>query len=199
MCGASRGFPQGLGNQGVLAWRGRGQKSCPLLPDVQAGKLVTGDPQLLFSKGHRPRLVRFGHACVSAQTWLTCPGGPVHSGQTGRAEWKRPALGPKGGASREEVNYRKLGIGAGNRINAGSALDGGCGGAPTAQSSSVELRRVLLVVLQVAWLRGLGGRAAGSPERLQKSRATAAIRRFPKNWATCLKGGGVWHPNGLGF
>lgn len=44
----------------------------------------------------------------------------------------------------QKVNYRKLRIGAGNRINAEVALEGGRAGVPTAQDAAVELQ-VLLV------------------------------------------------------
>lgn len=44
----------------------------------------------------------------------------------------------------EKVNYRKLRIGAGNRINAEVALEGGRAGVPTAQDAAIELQ-VLLV------------------------------------------------------
>lgn len=44
----------------------------------------------------------------------------------------------------QKVNYRKLRIGAGNRINAEVALEGGRAGVPTAQDAAIELQ-VLLV------------------------------------------------------
>lgn len=69
----------------------------------------------------------------------------------------------RGEAGLEEVNYRKLRIGAGNRINAVVTLGRGCGGAPTAQGGSVQLRHVLLVPLPVSWPGGLHSHAAGGP------------------------------------
>lgn len=42
------------------------------------------------------------------------------------------------------MNYRKLRIGAGNRVNAEVALEGGRAGVPTAQDAAIELQ-VLLV------------------------------------------------------
>lgn len=44
----------------------------------------------------------------------------------------------------EKVNYRKLRIGAGNRVNAAVALEGGRAVVPTAQQAAIELQ-VLLV------------------------------------------------------
>lgn len=55
----------------------------------------------------------------------------------------------------EEVNYRKLRIGAGNRINAVVTLGRGCGGAPTAQGGSIQLGHVLLVPFPVSRTGGL--------------------------------------------
>lgn len=69
----------------------------------------------------------------------------------------------RGEAGLEEVNYRKLRIGAGNRTNAVVTLGRGCGGAPTAQGGSVQLRHVLLVLLPVSWPGGLQSHAAGGP------------------------------------
>lgn len=62
----------------------------------------------------------------------------------------------------EEVNYRKLRIGAGNRINAVVTLGRGYGHAPTAQGGSVQLH-VLLVALIVSRTPGLRGWGAGGP------------------------------------
>lgn len=44
----------------------------------------------------------------------------------------------------QKVNYRKLRIGAGNRVNAEVALEGSRAGVPTAQQAAIELQ-VLLV------------------------------------------------------
>lgn len=74
------------------------------------------------------------------------------------------------------MNYRKLRIGAGNRINAVVTLGRGCGGAPTAQGGSVQLGHVLLVPLPVSGTGGFRSRAAGGPS-LAKLREEATVRR----------------------
>lgn len=63
------------------------------------------------------------------------------------------------------MNYRKLRIGAGNRINALVTLGGGSGGAPTAQGGSIQLRHVLLVSLPVPGTGQPRGSTAGGPSR----------------------------------
>lgn len=69
----------------------------------------------------------------------------------------------QGGVGLEEVNYRKLRIGAGNRTNAVVTLGRGSGGAPTAQGGSVQLGHVLLVPLPQPGSGGLRCRAGGGP------------------------------------
>lgn len=65
------------------------------------------------------------------------------------------------------MNYRKLRIGAGNRINAEVALQGGRGGVPTAQDAAVELQ-VLLVGSMPPSTGGFFPRTSGSDDGLQR-------------------------------
>ena len=67
----------------------------------------------------------------------------------------------------EKVNYRKLRIGAGNRINAEVALEGGRGRVPTTQDAAVEFQ-VLLVGSMPASTGRFFPRTSGSDDRLQR-------------------------------
>lgn len=85
-----------------------------------------------------------------------------------------PSATQRGEVGLEEVNYRKLRIGAGHRINAVVTLGRGCLGAPTAQGGSVQLRHVLLVPLPVSRTGGLH-HAAGGPS-LAKLQREVTVR-----------------------
>ena len=63
------------------------------------------------------------------------------------------------------MNYRKLRIGAGNRINAEVALEGGRAGVPTAQEAAIELQ-VLLVGSMPASMWGVFPRIGRSEDWL---------------------------------
>lgn len=83
-----------------------------------------------------------------------------HRGDAGGS--KGPVLCSEG-VGIEEVNYRKLRIGAGNRTNAVVTLGRGPGGAPTAQGVSIHLGHILLVPLPQPGPGGLCCRVGGGP------------------------------------
>lgn len=90
------------------------------------------------------------------------PGGTQPHGVLGQEGAKVLCCAVRG-VGLEEVNYRKLRIGAGNRTNAVVTLGRGCGGAPTAQGGSIQLGHVFLVPLPQPGSGGLRCRTAGSP------------------------------------
>lgn len=72
------------------------------------------------------------------------------------------------------MNYRKLRIGAGNRINAEVALEGGRGGVPTAQDAAIELQ-VLLVGSMPPSTGCFFPRTSGSDDWLQRKERNPCI------------------------
>lgn len=91
---------------------------------------------------------------------------------------------PEGERQGEEkrAHYRKLRIGAGHRIYAAGALGGDCGGAPTAQSCSVELGQILLVALQVPSARSPRHCVAGNSGRLLREKDKPGRGESCGNW-----------------